>query len=223
MSDDPTNAAGPGHEDRARSETPTAPKLPTDATDAVRRAADNAAVAPPMTKAERAELQRVVRLNGRVLRDQVAALKAGRLAELEAELAAKYPRDDPRWRTIAEEAERRVAELDAQIADLCSAAGVRPEFRPGLSLGWYSRGENADKERRVELRKLGERRIDEATKVALARVTAWEASAATDLVARGLTTAAAEEWLATLPTAEALLPAVSVAELEAGGRLRVVR
>jgi len=176
-----------------------------------------------MTKAERAELQRVVRLNAKVLRGQVEALKASRLAELEGDLSAKYPRDDPRWRSIAEEAERLVRELDARIADICTTAGVRPEFRPGLDLGWYNRGENGDAKRRVELRKLGERRIDEAAKAALAEVTRWEAQAATDLVARGLTTAAAEEWLAAMPTAEAILPAVSVAELEAGGRLRVVR
>lgn len=223
MSDVPTNAAGPGHKDRARTETPTAPKLTGDATAGVRRGLDPAGAPPAMTKAERTELQRVVRLNGRVLRDQVNALKAGRLAELEAELSAMYPRHDPRWRTITAEAERLIDELDGQLAELCAAEGLRPEFRPGLSLGWYSRGENADADRRAELRKLGERRIDEAAKRALAEVTAWEASAATDLVARGLTTAAAEEWLAAMPTAEGILPAITVAELETGRTLKVVR
>lgn len=43
----------------------------------------------------------------------------------------------------------------------------------------------------------------------------WETAAATDLVARGLTSATAESWLAALPAAEALVPTLSVHALEA--------
>lgn len=113
MSDDPSNAAGAGHDDRPHAETPTAPELGPEATAGVGRAADLVAESAPMTKADRTELQRVVRLNARVLRDQVGAMKASRLAELEADLSAEYPAGDPRWRTITAEAGRLVRELVA--------------------------------------------------------------------------------------------------------------
>jgi len=134
---EPSNAAGPGHKGRARSETPTATKSDTDATDPIGRVADIVATAAPMTKAERAELQRVVRLHAKVARDDVDALKAERLAELEAELSAKYPPDDPRWQTITAEADRPFGELDGRLAELCAAEGLRPEFRPRLYMEWY--------------------------------------------------------------------------------------
>lgn len=77
------------------------------------------------------------------------------------------------------------------------------------------RGENADAKRRTELRKLGQAEVEAAARKARSAIQRWEAAAATDLVAQGLTTATAAAWLDALPPAEELLPSLAVTELEA--------
>jgi hypothetical protein len=205
------DAAGPGHVDRALGQfAPSAP-MPDHSTDP-----DRHGPGEPMTKAERSELQRVVRLQARTARARVDALKAARLEELEAELSALYPPEDPRWAEVTAAAEVAVRAADAAVAAACRDAGVREEFRPSLALRWFDRGSNADAKRRAELRKAGAAAVERSAREARAAIQEWETAAATDLVARGLTTTAAAAWLDALPLADALVPPVTAASLEAG-------
>jgi hypothetical protein len=175
-----------------------------------------------MTKAERLELAKVVRMQAKSARARIDQRKAERLAQLEEELAAEYGHDDERWSAITEEALRLVQALDAELAEVCAAHGIRPEFRPKLQLSWYDRGENGVARRRAELRKVAVTRSEADAQRARAEVERWATAACTDLVARGLTTDEARGFLDAMPAADVLLPALELAELEAeaggGGR-----
>ena len=68
-------------------------------------------------------------------------------------------REDAAWAEIVQEAEQKVQEADELIAQRCQERGVPEDFRPKLSLGWFGRGANAQRERRAELRKLAQAEV----------------------------------------------------------------
>jgi hypothetical protein len=45
------------------------------------------------------------------------------------------------------------------IDEECERLGIPKQFRPGIAIGWRSHGENAVRERRVELRRVAQTRI----------------------------------------------------------------
>lgn len=168
-----------------------------------------------MSKAERIELAKVVRMRARVARSEVDARRAELLADAEAALAAEYDAADPRWAEVTAAAQAAVAEADAQVERLCTELGVRPEFRPRLALAWHARGVNGIEKRRTELRKVAATAADAAAKRARATIDAEEARLCTELAARALTTGEARSWLEALPAAVELMPPLTLAELEA--------
>lgn len=106
-----------------------------------------------MTNKERSELQQLARARARVAKQQVKQRQAQLLAQVEQELSERYAANHEAWAHITNEAEAMVREADEKIAAICRELGVREEFRPHLNLSWWSRGENADNQRRTELRK----------------------------------------------------------------------
>lgn len=171
-----------------------------------------------LTKSERADLLKVARMNARVAKAGIAAREAELLAEFESQLAATYPANDPRWAAIVAEAERAVAEADAAVARACRDAGLREEFRPRLISYWQSRGENGMGARRAELRKAAGAAIAAAGKTARLQIERAEAEVCTSILADGLRSEAAAEALASIPTPEALMPTLRLAEVEASTR-----
>lgn len=167
-----------------------------------------------MTKAERLELARVVRMRARLAKTEVTTRQAELMARFEEEVAAEYKINDDRWREIVATAKRMVHEIDEQVAEICKAAGIRPEFRPGIDIYWHYRGENASEKRRAELRKVATTRLAAEAKRAFHEIDKAEVSLCTDLTERSLTTAEAKDWLERLPSVEVLLPPMSVAEIE---------
>jgi hypothetical protein len=172
-----------------------------------------------MTKAEREELAKVARLRAKAARAGVEARQADLLADVERQLSAEFRRDHELWADITREAEQYVREADGRIAALCRERGVREDFRPGLVLQWYKRGENASKARRDELRRLAEARIEAAARTAKVAIQAKEAEVLTELVADGLDSDAARKFLASMPAPEQLMPSVNVAALDGGPQL----
>jgi hypothetical protein len=133
---------------------------------------------------------------------------------MEEQLAAAYRADHQRWQAITEDAERRVKEWDDQIAAICRDMGVPEEFRPGLTLSWYSRGENASGARRAELRKVGEARIAELETAGQAVIEVRSVQIQRELVSGGLRSEEAKRLLASLPSADELMPELSLEQLE---------
>jgi hypothetical protein len=175
-----------------------------------------------MSKGERIELAKVARMRAKIAKAAIDQRKAGLLADFEEQLAAEYKADNEAWSDITAHAKARVAELDAEIAERCRALGVPERFRPGLQLGWYQRGESATAARRSELRKVAQSRIDERAKAAKVEVDRQAADLATQLIAGGLESSAAREFLDSMASIDNLMPPLSLPELgegsESGGR-----
>ncbi len=167
-----------------------------------------------MSKTERHELARVVRLRAKVAKDGVGQLEAEQLAGVEDQLSATYRFDQDVWAEITRGAEGAVKVADDQIARICRDLGVPERFRPSLHLQWYQRGENALSERRAELRKVAQARIAGAGKKAKQTIDAKAAGLLTDLIAGGLESEEARAFLDSIPTAAALMPPVEIAELD---------
>lgn len=159
-----------------------------------------------MTKVERLALGKVVRLRAKVAKDDAEAQGRRLLADFETQLAARYPENNPAWAEITATAKRAVEDADAQIAQLCRSFGIPEEFRPGLNCYWHGRGENAERQRRQELRAVAQREV--AARVQTAKVTIDRHAAALlcDLTANGLETDHARAFLEQLPSIDDLMP-----------------
>jgi hypothetical protein len=167
-----------------------------------------------ISKADREELARIIKIRMKAARAVVEQRKSELLADVEAQLSARYKIDKEVWAEITRQARAAVEAADARIAAVCREHGIPENFRPGLSLSWYQRGENADKERRAELRRLAERKIDAAGKEALSAIEMRSADVLTRLIAGGLESAEARAFLESIPVPAQLMPPVVVAELE---------
>lgn len=168
-----------------------------------------------MTKGERDELIKITRERGRVAKARVEAVKAELLADVEAKLSAEFKMRDEAWRDGVEVVERAVQEVNAQIARELDERGTPKEFRSELSVFWYSRGRNADPARRAELRKLAAARIDAIGKQAKLTIDAEVADTVANLLAGGLTSESAGEYLAKMPDPRELMPPIELGDLEA--------
>lgn len=167
-----------------------------------------------MTVAERLELGKVVRLNAKVAKAEVAALAARRLADVEAQLAAKYSANHDAWAEIAAAAKNAVAKADAKIAEHCVALGILPEFRPGLNVSWYDRGENGDSRRRSELRRVAHTEIESCVRTAQAEIDRCMARQLTDLSSGLITSDEGRAFLAAMPAIDQLVPPIMLTVLE---------
>jgi hypothetical protein len=168
-----------------------------------------------ITKAERAELASVVKRNEKVAKNAIEAREAELQADVEAQLSAIYDATDDAWKDVTGEAERLVRQADAEIARICRERGVRSEFRPSLRLLWAGRGVNADQTRRAELRKLAYARIEAAGARAKTQIEVKATEVLTALVASGLDSQQAREFLASIPTVAQLMPPLSTDDLKA--------
>lgn len=167
-----------------------------------------------LTRAERGDLQRIARMRARNSRAQLDTRRAELLADLEVELASKYPINDPRWAEFTEEAKKAVDAADRLIEAKCAELGIRPEFRPGLGLQWYERGENGSSKRRSELRTLGQAKLDAAAKTAKLEIDRVEMETCTAILADGLRSADAQEYLARIPEPKQLMQPLSLDDVE---------
>jgi hypothetical protein len=168
-----------------------------------------------MTRRDRDDLAKVARLRAKVAKDGVAQREAELRADVEEQLSARYKASDAAWSEITKQAKEAVDLADQEIARICRERGVPEEFRPYLSLGWYNRGENAEASRRAELRKLAQTRIAAAGRQAKTAIEAKTAEVLTQLIAGGLESSEARVFLESIPTAQQLMPPVTIAELEA--------
>jgi hypothetical protein len=170
-----------------------------------------------MSRKERDDLAKVVRLRAKVTKASLDTLAKDRCADVEAQLSAIHKADAVQWRAITAEADRVVKDANVAIAHICDAEGIRPEFRPGLALSWHGRGANACADRRAELRKLAYARVEADRRAGHQLVDHWAAEQLTTLIAGALTSADAHAFLAALPAAETLLPPIRLTpELDVG-------
>ena len=170
----------------------------------------------PMTGAERTSLTKLVNERQRVLKKMTKLRSAELLAEFERQMAQSYHYDrDEVWRQIYGDAQQAFAVTAQQTADRCRALGIPDMFSPRPYLGWSGRGENALKERRAELRKVAQTRIAADEQRANLQIDQQALQAKTEIVASGLVTEAARQFLNDMGTLERLMPPLEIADVEA--------
>jgi hypothetical protein len=112
---------------------------------------------------------------------------AAMMADFEQQLASCYRFDrDATWKAAHDAADQIIEEARRKIADRCAELGIPERFAPDLALRRYSRGENASKERRAELRKIAVTRIAPIEKQARAEIERISSQAQIELLAHGL-------------------------------------
>ena len=168
-----------------------------------------------MTKGERDSSLQVARLRTRVAKDQAVSYATKLKADFEKRLDASYPWDsDETWSEMAKLMEKRKEEAQAQVVAQSRELGIPEWAAPSLHWHWRGQGQQATKERKVELRRLAATQIDAMVKAAKSKIDEASLAIQTALLASGLTSAAAKEFLESMPAPEALMPAVDVAALE---------
>ena len=168
-----------------------------------------------MTRSERDELAKLVRRREKLAKGDIVARAAVLLADFEKQLATQYDPWDSAWADAYERTQQTVIELNRRIAKECEHAGVPPQLAPSASMGWSHRGENVSASRRAELRNVATSRIAASEKAAKVQVERQSVELQTELVAGGLESEAAKAFLDAMPTAEELMPSLSVREIEA--------
>ncbi len=167
-----------------------------------------------MTKSEREDLRQICRMRAKVAKADAAARSATLKADCEAQLAAIYHWDkDDVWRQAMTAANEAAEAARRQIDERSRELGIPAAFRPEIGLNWWGRGENASRERRTELRRVAYTKIDELEKHAKLAIDRQSAETQTKLLADGLTSEDARRWLESMPTAEQLMPPVSMADI----------
>lgn len=172
--------------------------------------------AKPMTKGERQELGSLIRKREKVMKAEAEKRSASLLADYDAAQAKIYHWDnDAIWKQAHDEAEKAVEAARQAIAARCQEMGIPAEFAPDLQLYWSGRGHNALASRRQELRQAAKSRIAAMEREALAQIELLSLKAQTEIVASGLQSEAAQQFLKSMPSMDQLMPPVAPSEIEA--------
>jgi hypothetical protein len=159
-----------------------------------------------MTKAEREDLQRLLRQRERVLISAAKERSAQLLADFENQMGQRYSFDtDEVWREAMKLARREGEKAQAAVAARCRELGIPARFAPRVDVEWYGRGENAFKQRRDELRKMAETRIAAIERSAKVEIENASLEAQTHLAIAGLSSEAAMAFVQKFPTIETLM------------------
>lgn len=169
-----------------------------------------------MSKAELDKLESLAKQQSRVAKTGVDQMAAERLADVEEQLSAQHDARAPAWAEVTARAEAACRQADEEVAETCRNLGIPENLRPAIVCQWYSRGENADRGRRAELRKLAERRLQAEAKRAKHQIDRAVLEVLTSLATSALTSAEAKAFLDGMPTVESLMPRLALRELEAG-------
>lgn len=169
-----------------------------------------------MTKGERTELISLCKQRARVAKAMAGERAAELLADFEAQLAAVYAWDDDEtWAEAYKIADAAIADANSQIAERCRELGIPKTFAPSLGGYWRGRGENELNQRRAELRRVAQTRIDTMAKKAKVQIDKASVEVQTHLVREGLGTEEARHFLESgMPTVDSLMPSLAVPEVE---------
>jgi len=167
-----------------------------------------------LSRRDYTDLAALARRQERVAKTQADQRAAELEADFEAQLATTFEANDERWRLVTERLKEMTASADAEIKRICREEGVRPEFSPGVTLLWYERGQNADKNRRVELRRVALTRIEALKQKARAEIERRTVEFETALLGGALESDAARAMLAAMPKPADLMLPLDVAELD---------
>ena len=168
-----------------------------------------------MTKGERSELIALAKKRERVAKTSATHRAAQLKADFERQLDTLYWWDqDELWKELVEKAKKVTDEAEAALARDCQLKGIPKECAPHSTFHWHERGRNAFKKEREEMRRVAYTRIDEMEKAAKETIERTSLEIQTELHASGLESSQAKAFLARMPSVDALMPSLEVAEVE---------
>lgn len=168
-----------------------------------------------MTKGERQELGQLIRKREKVMKAHAAERSAALLAEFDAQSAKIHSYDDDEvWKKAVEEAEQAVLAAQVAIAQRCKRLGIPEEFAPTIDMSWQGRGHNAVSSRRAELRRAAQSKISAIEAKAISEIEKMSLTAQTEVIASGLQSEAAKDFLGSMPSLEKLMPPVQFDEIQ---------
>ena len=169
-----------------------------------------------MTKGERDDLVRLIKQREKVAKTAASQRSAAMLAEFERQVSAIHSfNTDEVWSAASQAAADAAKKANEEIAARARELGIPEEFQPKLGFSWARRGENEYSARRAELRRLAKAEIDTVEKLALVQIEAQSVQAQTEVIAHGLTSEAAIEFLQSMPAIEKLMPPLNLEAIQA--------
>jgi hypothetical protein len=169
-----------------------------------------------MTKGEREDLIRLIKQRERVAKTAAEQRSAAMLAQFEQQVSAVHSfATNEIWRASVEAVQEATQAAMQKIAAESDKLGIPKEFQPQIHFAWTQRGENAYNERRAELRRVAKAEIEAMEKVARVQIEQASVQAQTEVIANGLTSAAAIEFLRSMPAIETMIPALDITAIQA--------
>jgi hypothetical protein len=180
---------------------------------AKQRSADSPAVR--LTKAEKDNLLKLAKLDRDGAIADITRKITDAIDDFEMQLAAEYRFDQREvWADLMHTAKTRVNELDSMLAEDCRTLGIPDQFRPSISLGWHSRGENAFKQWREELRRATAWRLIAMGRHAIEQTKTGYRNVMTSILSATITSEEARALLAAMPTTEELVPKIDFSTIK---------
>lgn len=168
-----------------------------------------------MTPQERNHLIRLVRQREALAKADAKARAARLKADAEAQLGTIFKVEDSAWADITAKASEIVRAATKELHERCRALEIPKQMWPYLSLGWSGRyGEYSDRQRRAEIKAMTVSRINDLQQAARAEIERRSLETQTVLLEGSLETEEARQFLASMPTAEQLMPALDMTALE---------
>lgn len=164
-----------------------------------------------MTKGEREDLLRLVKQRERLAKTAAEQRSAAMLAEFEGQISALHDfNKDEVWRAAVEAVQEETRKANEAIRTRANELGIPEEFHPSISFGWLRRGEHEYRQRRDELRRVAKAEIEAIEKAARVQIETESVRCQTQIIATGLTSDNAVQFLEGLTPVEKLMPALSV-------------
>jgi len=169
-----------------------------------------------MTKGEREDLIRLIKQREKVAKTAAEQRSAAMLAEFEQQVSACHVfATNEVWSAAVEATQKAAKEAMEKIAAEADKLGIPKEFQPQLGFSWHRRGENEYQARRAELRRVAKAEIDALEKVARVQIEQASVQAQTEVIAHGLSSEAAIEFLRSMPAIDTMMPALDVSAIQA--------
>jgi hypothetical protein len=168
-----------------------------------------------MSKGEREDLQRLIRQREKVLKSAARQRSAELLADFENQMGSEFAFDDDKtWEQAVAEATVEVKKAQSIITKRCRELGIPDRFAPNLELRWRARGyNNLVDERKDELRIMARTRVEAIEQKAITDIEMNCLQAQEQIALAGLTSEAAQGFVAALPSIDTLMPALSYSEI----------
>jgi hypothetical protein len=165
-----------------------------------------------MNKSDRDELLRLARSRARLAKTEAAQREKILLAEIDDLMAAEFEARDELWADAVVIAEEAAAKANGQIAAQCALLGIPARYAPRLVLHWSGRSPEFAR-RQGELRKVAQSRLAALTSAAKLEIDRQQLATETALITPSLESEDARAFLEAMPTAEQLMPSLSLDDL----------